>query len=531
MSFPILDYVPPRLHGLDQVLPSELWLEVIDTYRTSGDASRAESQITLSCISRVCRYLCEISRPLLFSDMRFSGVLEDDFPHDYHLSWCANVRAHKDEPDSLASCVRSYTLSNWSARQELLVDEDPPAPNVLWQHIQILPLLSGLQDLCLTDLILQVADVEIVLALTGLRSLRFIGCKWSHLTRPLEVSSTMTHLKKFEYTRTWSTMGDFFEEYMPKVLEMVATPALRSWKTDHPDLARNLLLSDSLLLEELRIPVQKEDLSLLSMFLSRTPTIVDFKMDGLGRIAQEDLDGFRLHPAELPNLRALQCPLRMLSLFLPGRPIRLVRISDFRSRVVPRGTRHININTEPFLALKQWASVIEELTVPMSIYDNVALEDYFPTLKSLRIRDDHGLPFLIKSHNPKVQELRCDCYQEDPDEDEPLGRMGVDLPKQRKLLLRLHAAFPDATRVTVTWSPIQWRRSNVSSTDWTPVVVDRDSLRKRLLFTVQHAGMNPHEIVDEDGCLEKVFLPHEMTPALRELLHPVQRSPEQEVVE
>ncbi|TFK51783.1 hypothetical protein OE88DRAFT_1734814 [Heliocybe sulcata] len=319
-------------------------------------------------------------------------------------------------------------------------------------------------------------------------------------------------------------MGDFFVEYMPKVLEVVVTPALRSWKTDDQALARNFLLSDSLLVDDLQIPVQKDDLPLLSKFLNRMPSIVVFNMVGLGSLSRDEFQEFDLEPTALPNLRSLRCPLGLLPSFLPGRPIRKLHIQDYAPRAVRRTFRHFEVDAPSLVAVKRTTCAIEELTVPMSIYDNVALEDYFPTLKLLRIDDDRGLPLLIKSHNPEVDELQCNCHQDDPDESDRLGSYGLDLRKQRELLLQLQNAFPEVTKVAVTWSSIRWRRSDATSTDWRPFVADRDSLRTRLLMAVKYPELTPLRLVDEDGCIANVFRPDEMTPALHAMFQPAEQS-------
>ncbi|EPQ56495.1 hypothetical protein GLOTRDRAFT_138214 [Gloeophyllum trabeum ATCC 11539] len=501
-------------------LPPELWLKIAHHLCPSEEwLSHKESKYAISNMSLACRYFCDLCRPVLFSDMRFTRNL--DLPPDFHINWYDFVLENHSTPASLASYVRSYMLYDWRGLSEFRrwgVDGLSPLQDKQL-HLQVLSLLPQLQNLCLSEVDLDIVGMQVILDLPALHSLAFERCKFFALADSIRIPSVMVAIKKFTFCDTLSTMDDGFDPFIPAVMAAVASPSLRIWKSDDLRLTGTLcLLVDPSFLEDMTIRVNKAKLPLLSKFLLRTPSIHKLHITHLPHNVADTSHDFDLPQTGLPDLRDLQCPLYLLPLLVPNRPIRRLHINGIVNREVPRSTRYFDIDLAPLAALAQATSTIEDLTVPMTIYDNVRLEEYIPAMDSLTISDDRGLPMKIKSHNPKVKGLNCKCYQADPLANDGLAEQHLDLRKQKEWLTRLCPAFPDAVRICVTWSHVHWRRASPGSTVWTPVVAERGAARRSIQVLAEYPDTSHVSVVDEDGCLAKLFLPQELTPAIRKIL-------------
>ncbi|KZT23539.1 hypothetical protein NEOLEDRAFT_535911 [Neolentinus lepideus HHB14362 ss-1] len=550
MRYPSSWWTPPRRKRDHQELvqiPHDVWLEVVENLRPSESLSRGESKYDLANLSLACRYLCAITRPLLYEEVLFSGtsVTNDvDLPLKDHSQWYKEVRSRND---SLGSFVKIYRLNDW------IVSDDRRAfiSTFCKKHFDVVARLPKLQSLYLSGfdafmlnplreflcrrakagpqlstlrhLYLYRADttINILAALQELTGLETLVLHDSYVSCALDErlpKSILPCLRHLEVNTVWYPLDYTFST---AIIHMACQASLRTLSTNVSYIAHALLTCDvGLAIEDLQVFAAPEDMPLFASFLGRTPSIHTLSFGLADPVVESpplDLDN-----RALPNLRSLSCSGTYILPAAKGRPIRRYCVVEYNPTLETDDYR-----LPALLGLKQSSAPVEELGVRATLYHDTVFAQHFPNLKSVTVFPDRrGMSVkLVKNEVLPWEHLQLHCAIDATQFAKELvpGRdYTYDLPTQRGILAnnQFMAQFPSLLGVKFH-GLVDWRRSSHTSDNWEPYISSRDKARsnlKNLAAGRIDPDVDPVHVVDEDGILASLFRPQEMTTQLRELL-------------
>ncbi|KZT21171.1 hypothetical protein NEOLEDRAFT_1139804 [Neolentinus lepideus HHB14362 ss-1] len=492
-------------------IPHDIWREILDHLRP-GEQSLQECKLDVAKVALVCRSFCTIARPILFSELFFSGrgnPIRPPWSTEQHLEWASFIKGSSP----IKSHVKSYTLLDWPSR----------GPDVLKatidEHMHLLAHFPNLQSLRLSAVALAGWMLQSIQQLPKLETLSLEDCKFYHDVKDLVLPGPIACLRRYEhYGISSPPLGQSGEPYFSVVVKLISAPTLRVLKSCDWDLTSSFICSRNICpIEDLDVMVRSSTIDLFSHYLCRTPSIKALRISIFIPPTQYmDAPTINLEPSALPLLQEVQCPGDFLPMLVPGRHIRTVTVIQLNPLRKLDG-RPIDVSP-----VKQSSAPIVELGVTDRAYQEMDMKDHFPHLETLTIYAIEKTRLDVKKEQLPVRNIRFH-----PATSSLFSRFtksySLDLQTQRQILDDFTKAFPSALCIQLA-DYVEWRRDSDSAWTWRPFVISRDRARSRLLLMARSLeegylqDLMWTKAVDEDGCLAGLFRPSEMTKSLSLIL-------------
>ena len=257
-----------------------------------------------------------------------------------------------------------------------------------------------------------------------------------------------------------------------------------------------------------------EDWALFRKILEKMPSLSFLKILCLTDLSVINSD-FQIDSSLIPTLQNLTCPPQLVSTFVPGRPITVLKISA-RRQVVTRDIQLADIKL-----MKKSSVVINELSISSTAYFTFSVWEHFPALKKLKLHQTDkflledidlvrhlqwGISILIlfkvlrkfadqpadPKHPPSIREVTFSVSPWLP------HLNFFNLSCQHEIISTLIARrFPELEKVFIS-KYIEWRRSDGGV--WSPSIAIAHST---LLAGKFKTGEFTY--VDHDGCIERLL--------------------------
>ncbi|TFK52067.1 hypothetical protein OE88DRAFT_1735071 [Heliocybe sulcata] len=493
-------------------IPYDIWCEIIDRLRPGEDQCLRECKLDVAKLTLVCRSFCAIARPVLFSELSFSGRGDPTKPPwsiDQHLEWINLIKGGS----SIRLHVKSYTLLDWPSK----------GPDVLRatidEHMHLLSHFPNLQSLRLNAVDIAGWMIQSIQQLPNLETLSLEDCKFYQDVKDLVLPGPIARLRRYEHYGTISrpidqTAGPYFSV----IVKLISTSTLRVLKLCDWDLTNSFILGGvDCPVEDLDVMVRSSSIDLFSRYLCRTPTIKALRISTFIPPTQfMDTPAFSLEPSALPHLQEVQCPGEFLPMLIPGRPVQRVTVIQLNPFKRLDG-RPVNVSP-----IKQSSAPIIELGVTDRAYQGMDTKDHFPNLETLTIYAIEKTRLDVKKEQHPIRNVRFYPATSSRFPRLTVQNYSFDLQKQRSMLDDFKETFPHALRIQLAGGYVEWRRDSASN--WRPFVIARDLARRRLsvfawnLERGQLQDLTWTKVVDTDGCLAGLFRPEEMTQSLALIL-------------
>ncbi|KIJ19179.1 hypothetical protein PAXINDRAFT_97204, partial [Paxillus involutus ATCC 200175] len=165
----IIQWSTPERRAGDRDLPTvpnEIYLNIFEHIApTSMRLLFPEQLKTLSNLSRVCKFFCDVCLPRIFEDLDFSAYPTRVSSRAWTL--CEHIAAQQPLALSLAQCVKV-------CRFEKLVSEDPPVSHTL--YISGLAHMKNICELTFLQSSMSNAHWDVIANLESLEKLGFTFC-------------------------------------------------------------------------------------------------------------------------------------------------------------------------------------------------------------------------------------------------------------------------------------------------------------------------------------------------------------------
>lgn len=515
----------PSGEGLIARIPHDIWCEIIDTLRPSEDQCLQELKWDIANLTLVSRFFCALARPILFSDLTFSGRGDSTKCPRHRETNCEWWDLIKEE-SPIRSYIKSYTLADWPSRGPIALNQ------VFETHLRTLASLPHLQSLRLNAVAIDAWMLQVIQQLPNLETFALEDVKFYPNVKDVVLPGPIARLRRYEHYGTISRPLDHTADpYFAVIVKLMSTPTLRVLKLCDWDLTHSFIThsGNSCPVEDLDLMIRSSSLDQFSQYLCRTPSIQALRISTFIPPTQfMDAPAFNLDLSALPHLREVQCPGEFLPILIPGRPVRAVTVIQLNPFKKLDG-RPINVTP-----IKRSSAAVEELGITDRAYQELDINEHFPDLRTLTIYAIEKTRLDVKKERLAVRNVRFYPATASRFARFNVQNYSLDLKMQRELLNDFKETFPRTLRIQLAGGYVEWRRTSDEAWVWRPFVISRDLARRRLMVMAWHLeGGKLHDlvgtkVVDEDGCLAGLFRPSEMTPSLSVILNSYGReSPEE----
>ncbi|THV00029.1 hypothetical protein K435DRAFT_964220 [Dendrothele bispora CBS 962.96] len=490
-------------------IPNDIYHSILSYFQPCDDFSPSKCKAILFRISLVCRLLRAITIPLLFRDLKISGIGHNSLNRAEYAKFCRYVNEHKPSAISLARFIRECTFSDWPAPNsgpELL------ALDAYHQALDLyLPAFSRFENLqCLTfySTSLLPRIIENLTKLRRLRRLAFRNCVFCEVS--IEDIESLQILPLTSLTLCGCDNAS-------NIHLGVTTARLEELRTDDWDFVTRLIDVNGQLssLRTLELDLHANNslsISALTRCLNSLPTLSELFIDNLKIYTLDTLPD----PIQLPALRVLRSPSQMINIF-SAQGLRKVivyqAISRTASPTIPSTCPRIQLGTASFS--ENVANRLIQLEIPLTWIIGFSLDKHFPCLEILGLC--HSGPLIgnvfpntdpevsIKdileaseawSHLKSLRELKL--HVNHPFKDE----LPWNLEAQHYLITMFVVTNTSLDRVSFT-PHVWWRRVPFGELrEWKPVVPfsKREDVRDMLRILSDKNEEYPGMFVDYDDC-------------------------------
>ncbi|KAF8879284.1 hypothetical protein BD779DRAFT_1159694 [Infundibulicybe gibba] len=323
----------------------------------------AECTLILSRLSLVCNFFCTLLRPRLFSKLELDGC--DKRTNPPSTAFCRALLRGNTHAQRLAAHVHTCMISFWSRGDSEGSNGWVEAAFTTMYH-RALRLVPNIEVLLLTHSMVDRRMWEVVGGFSKLKTLQVSNVSFQDA--PAKEVEHIAALRLLNFGVLRSRASSLFRLLNPS--------ALLEFCGDCNSLEALFASGSVSVLETLTISEPRAiKMRPLMNILSKVPSVHSFTIYSLitenNGVTPQDFS------ALLPNLRSLTCPLSLMALLAPGRPLTSVGVL---------GVENIPLNLGAILGSHEPNIMIVELSIPRTIADN-NLAIRFPCLRKLVLRN------------------------------------------------------------------------------------------------------------------------------------------------
>ncbi|KAK7685727.1 hypothetical protein QCA50_011072 [Cerrena zonata] len=507
---------PLRRNGVRLLtpLPPDIYFLILDHFFYDPDfQSLADYKKLLIKLSLVCRFFHTLVVPKLFKEFALDG--DDEF-EAFGFEWVERAWEGDVRACDLLTHAKDLAVSNWRDDDN---DEKWKYPSWREHFMKTFPRFSSLVQLHVLRTPLEHEFMEVIYKLPNLQILSIKECSFPPVTtlpqsRP-DFRDRPLRLHEFQLAHV-----ENFSHYIDDVANFVTTSALQVLKTSDRALIRKIMESGTNIpLQCLEVPIEIEDVALLSEFLTRCPTITDLWLEG------GDLDNEQPSPpiyidipsSALPNLKVLHCPATLLGQLLPKRPIVTLNMVGNHDWMFANSYDGVDISA----LSENKAPQLEELVIPFAMYSEIQFHKIIPKIDTLVV----CLPLVLSALPCRgILKALCIVHEQHPVvrhlKLHPFSGINLiwafNLSFQHQLIIELLSiSFPSATHISLN-EGIEWRLVPETK-EWKPVLLAPEIYRS-LLGAGEETFWGMVNVKDFEMLFANLFEEEELTPELRDRL-------------
>ncbi|KAF8879281.1 hypothetical protein BD779DRAFT_1803425 [Infundibulicybe gibba] len=346
-------------------IPNEILLEIFGYIQPSIEMEPAECTQILSRLSLVCSLFCTMLRPRLFSRLELNGRDERTDPPS--AAFCRALLRGDTHAQLLAAHIRTCNITFWSGGK-FAGSNGWVGAAFITMYRRALRLVPNIEVLLLSYSKIDSEMWEVVGRFSKLKTLQVSDVSFRDDV-PAEEVDHIAALRLLNFSIPHSQVSPLPRLLNPSMLSefcgdyssLDALPASGTIGT-----LKTLTISQ---------PFQPIKMQPLMNILSKVPSVHSLMI--YSSIMGHDGITLQDFPALLPNLRSLTCPLSLMTLLAPGRPLKSVGVLQ---------TRRVPLNLDAILGSHEPNTTITELSIPPTIADETPAISRFPRLRKLTLQ-------------------------------------------------------------------------------------------------------------------------------------------------
>lgn len=349
-------------------IPNEIYLRIFDYIQP---AETFNYKRVLSDLALVCRFFCFTILPRIYRKLELVGSAHTNSFSPNYSAFCRAVVKDAEPARTLAKHVRECAFWEWECFEEHLTWSYNA---FLGLYCNALAMMSGIETVQLHFTPISRMMLRTIRGLKRLKVLSIFSCTFQKDVTEKDIAKLSSlQLSEFRLSMSFVHAEPFKARALIKAIDL---SNLQTIQTDMWDLASRLA-------DEIgTIPLRSLDIfyirdwAVFQKILEKTPSLSILKIlrptDPLN--INSGLDS-----SSIPTLQNLTCPPELVSMFVPGRPITVLKIST-RRQVGIRAIQLADIKS-----MKNSSVIIHELSIPATVYFTFSVWEYLPAVKKLEL--------------------------------------------------------------------------------------------------------------------------------------------------
>lgn len=324
----------------------------------------------LSDLALVCRFFCFTILPRIYKKLELVGSAHTDSTPNYS-AFCRAVVKDAEPARTLAKHVRECVFRGWTCSDNHLTWSYNA---FLGLYCNALAMMSEIETVQLHSTPISRTMLRTIRGLKRLKVLSIFSCTFQKDVTEKDIAKLSSlRLVEFRLSMLLAHAEPFKARAFIKAIDL---SNLRSIHTDTWELVSRLVEETG------PIPLRSLDVShiqewaLFRKILEKMPSLSFLEIlrltDPSVRISDLEIDS-----SLIPTLRNLTCPPELVSTFVPGRPITVLKISTLQM------TRDIQL--ADIKLMKKSSVNIHELSISDTAYFTFSVWEHLPSLKKLEL--------------------------------------------------------------------------------------------------------------------------------------------------
>lgn len=471
-------------------IPNEIYLRIFDYIQPAETFNYTR---VLSDLALVCRFFCFTILPRIYKKLELVGSAHTDSTPNYS-AFCRAVVKDAEPARTLAKHVRECAFRGWTCSDDHLTWSYNA---FLGLYCNALGMMSGIETVHLHSTPISRTMLRTIRGLKRLKVLSIFSCTFQNDVTEKDIAKLSSlRLVEFRLSMLLEHAGTLKARALMKAIDL---SNLQSIQTDMWDLVSRLV-------DEMgTIPLCfldiffLQDWALFQKILKKTPFLSFLKILHLTDLSFINSD-LKIDSSLIPTLQNLTCPPDLVSTFVPGRPITVLKILTSR-QVVMRGLQLADIKL-----MTKSSVMIHELSISATAYFTFSVWEHLPALKKLELYRTNK--FLLEDvdlvlrtfadqpadpkHPPGIREVTFSVSPSVP------HLNFFNLPCQHEIISTVMAGrFPELEKVLIS-KYIEWRRSDGDG--WSPsIAITHSTLLAGKIKTGEFTYF------DHGGCIERLL--------------------------
>jgi hypothetical protein len=325
----------------------------------------------LSDLVLVCRFFCFTILPRIYKKLELVGSAHTDSFSPNYSAFCRAVVKDAEPARTLAKHVRECAFRAWICDSHLTWSYN----GFLGLYCNALAMMSEIETVQLHSTPISRTILRTIRGLKRLKVLSIFSCPFQKDVTEKDIAK-LSSLRLVEFRLSMLLiLGEPLK--VQALIKAIDLSNLESFQTDMWDLASRLVDETGTIPLRFLDVFHIKDWALFGKILEKMPSLSSLKIFRLTDPSTINSD-LKIDSSLIPTLQNLTCPPELVSTFVPGRPITVLKIS----------TRHPvlrNVELADIKFMKKSSAIIHELSISAKTYFAFSVWEHLPALEKLEL--------------------------------------------------------------------------------------------------------------------------------------------------